>query len=108
MGTHLAFTAFTSKAADEAKVRRAFDDAIAEIQRIEALMTTWRPDAQLARVNTAAGKSAIAVSQEPFHAGKEPLPPTEFSEAAFHIRSESLHARWTSAENPRPHPPTNR
>src|SRR5262245_293776 len=61
MGTHLAFTAFTAPAIDEARVRKAFDAAIAEIERIEALMTTWRPDSELSRVNAAAGKSPVAV-----------------------------------------------
>ena len=42
MGTHIAFVAYTTRAVDAAGVRRAFAAALAEIQRIEALMTTWR------------------------------------------------------------------
>ena len=106
MGTHLAFTAFTSPAADDAKVRRAFDAGIAEIQRIEALMTTWRPDAELARVNTAAGKSAVAVSQETFDVVKEALHASEISGGAFDITFESLHGLWKFDEDLDPHPPT--
>lgn len=64
MGTHIAFAAYTTPAVDAAKARAAFDAAIAEIKRIEALMTTWRPESGISRINAAAGKSAIAVGEE--------------------------------------------
>jgi FAD:protein FMN transferase len=51
MGTHLAFTAFTTPANDETKVRAAFAAATDEIRRLEAMMTTWRPDSELSKVN---------------------------------------------------------
>src|SRR5262245_8748258 len=41
MGTHLTFAAFTTPQVDATKTRAAFGAAIKEIQRIEALMTTW-------------------------------------------------------------------
>jgi thiamine biosynthesis lipoprotein len=106
MGTHLAFTAYTTQAIDEAGVHRAFDAAIAEIQRIEALMTTWRPDAELSRVNAAAGKSPVAVSQETFDVVKEAIHASEISEGAFDITFESLHGLWKFDEDLDPHPPT--
>ena len=46
MGTHLRFAAYTTPASTPRGVQHAFDDAIAEIRRIEALMTTWRPTAR--------------------------------------------------------------
>ena len=52
MGTHLSFAAYTSPRVDEAAVRKAFADAIAEIRRIEAVMTTWRPDSEMSRSTT--------------------------------------------------------
>ena len=57
MGTHLAFAAFTTPALDAARIRSAFDAAIAEIVRLETLMTTWDPDSEVSRVNAAAGKA---------------------------------------------------
>ena len=44
------------------KTRAAFDAAIDEIKRIEALMTTWR-DSEVSRINAAAGASAVKVER---------------------------------------------
>ncbi len=63
MGTSLLLAAYTSEAMDEAAIRAWLDKAIAEIRRLEGLMTTWRPDSELSRVNAAAGKSAVEVSR---------------------------------------------
>src|SRR5258708_1482267 len=40
MGTHLAFAAFTTPAIGGARAHALFDDATAEIERLERLMTT--------------------------------------------------------------------
>jgi thiamine biosynthesis lipoprotein len=106
MGTHLSFAAFTTKDVDEAKVRSAFDSAIAEIQRIETRMTTWRPDSELSRVNAAAGKAPVEVSAETFGVVKEAVHASEISEGAFDITFESLHGLWKFDQDLDPHPPT--
>lgn len=62
MGTHLSFAAYTSPRVDEAAVRKAFADAIAEIRRVEALMTTWHPS-EITQINDAAGNAPVVVSQ---------------------------------------------
>jgi thiamine biosynthesis lipoprotein len=106
MGTHLAFTAFTSPEIDEARIRKAFDAAIAEIERIEALMTTWRPDSELSRVNAAAGKAAIAVGPETFEVVKESLHASAISGGTFDITFETLHGLWKFDQDLDPHPPS--
>jgi thiamine biosynthesis lipoprotein len=106
MGTHLTFAAYTTPSLDEAALHRAFDAAIAEIERIEALMTTWRPDAELSRVNAAAGKSPVAVSPETFDVVREALHASEISGGAFDITFESLHGLWKFDQDLDPHPPT--
>jgi thiamine biosynthesis lipoprotein len=106
MGTHLAFAAYTTPKADEDKLRRTFDAAIAEIERIEKLMTTWTPDSELSRVNAAAGKSPVEVSAETFGVVKEAVHASEISEGAFDITFESLHGLWKFDEDLDPHPPT--
>jgi thiamine biosynthesis lipoprotein len=106
MGTHLSFTAYTSADLDEPKLRRAFDAAIAEIERLEALMTTWRPDSELSRVNAAAGRTAVAVSPETFDVVREAIHASEISDGAFDITFETLHGLWKFDEDLDPHPPT--
>ena len=106
MGTHISLAAYTSPSADEAAVRKAFDVCVSEIRRIESLMTTWRPDAELSKVNAAAGKAPVSVSQETFDIVKESVHASELSEGAFDITFESLHGLWKFDQDLDPHPPT--
>jgi thiamine biosynthesis lipoprotein len=106
MGTHISLAAYTTPKLDEAAVRRAFDASVAEIRRIESLMTTWRPDAELSQVNEAAGKTRVTVSPETFAIVKESVHASEISEGAFDITFESLHGLWKFDQDLDPHPPT--
>jgi FAD:protein FMN transferase len=106
MGTHLAFAAFTTPANDEAKVRSAFAGATEEIRRLEAMMTTWRPDSELSKVNEAAGISPVSVGQETYDVVAASLHTSEISEGTFDITFESLHGLWKFDQDLDPHPPT--
>ena len=50
MGTHLEIVTFTTDALDEAAIRPKLELALAEIRRVEALMTTWRDEIGRAHV----------------------------------------------------------
>jgi thiamine biosynthesis lipoprotein len=106
MGTHVALAAYTTASLDEAAVHKAFEDAVTEIKRLETLMTTWRPDSELSRVNAAAGKAPVVVSQETFDVVKEAVHASEISEGTFDITFESLHGLWKFDQDLDPHPPT--
>lgn len=106
MGTHIAFAAYTTPATDATKIRQSFDAAIDEIKRIEALMTTWRPDSEVSRINAAAGKSAVKVSDETFAVIKESVHASEISEGTFDITFHTLHGLWKFDEDLDPHPPS--
>jgi thiamine biosynthesis lipoprotein len=49
---------------DEAVAERAATAAFAEMERLEALMTTWRPTSDVSRVNAAAGREGVVVAPE--------------------------------------------
>jgi thiamine biosynthesis lipoprotein len=106
MGTHLAFTAYTTPAVDATQVRAAFAAAVLEIQRIETAMTTWRPDSELSKINSAAGEAAVPVSQETYDVIAESIHTSEISEGTFDITFESLHGLWKFDQDLDPHPPT--
>ena len=55
MGTHVVITTYTTRELDEAAIRPKLDKALAEIRRLERLMTTWRDDSEISRINAAAG-----------------------------------------------------
>jgi thiamine biosynthesis lipoprotein len=106
MGTHLAFTAYTTPRVDAIQVRAAFDAAVKEIQRIETAMTTWRPDSELSKINLAAGESPVHVSRETYDVIAESIHTSEISEGTFDITFESLHGLWKFDQDLDPHPPT--
>jgi FAD:protein FMN transferase len=106
MGTHVAFAAYTTPAVDAAAARKSFDAALDEIKRIEALMTTWRPDSEISKINAAAGKSAVKVSPETFEIVRESVRTSEISEGTFDITFHTLHGLWKFDEDLDPHPPT--
>jgi FAD:protein FMN transferase len=106
MGTHLALAAYTTPAIDRARVRAAFDAAIAEITRIERLMTTWDPASEVSRINAAAGKEPVAVGQETFEVIRESVHASEISGGAFDITFETLHGLWKFDQDLDPHPPS--
>ena len=105
MGTHLAFAAYTNPVVDAKKAREAFDAAIAEIRRLEALMTTWRPDSEISKINAAAGKSAVVVGDETLQIIKDSIHTSQISEGTFDITFQSLHGLWKFDEDLDPHPP---
>lgn len=108
MGTHLAFAAYTTPKVDAARARAAFDAAVAEIKRVEALMTTWSPDSEISRINAAAGKSAVAVGDETFRILEESVKTSQISEGTFDITFQTLHGLWKFDEDLDPHPPADK
>ena len=61
MGSELKLTAST---ADEVAARAAFDAVFAEFERLEALMSTWRPGSDVLRINAAAGVEPVPVAAD--------------------------------------------
>lgn len=105
MGTHLSFAAYTTEKVDAAKARAAFDAAVAEIKRIELLMTTWREDSEISKINAAAGKAPVVVGEETFAVVKESVHASEISQGTFDITFETLHGLWKFDQDLDPHPP---
>lgn len=106
MGTHLAYAAFTTPTVGESRTHALFDEATAEIVRLEKLMTTWDPNSEVSRINAAAGRHPVAVSQETFDVIAESLHDSEMSQGAFDITFETLHGLWKFDQDLDPHPPT--
>jgi thiamine biosynthesis lipoprotein len=61
MGSELRLSAYTSdpKAADA-----AFDDVFGEFERLDALLSVWRPGSDALRINAAAGDRPVTVSAD--------------------------------------------
>jgi thiamine biosynthesis lipoprotein len=61
MGSELRLTAWT---ADPAVAQAAFDAVFAEFERLDGLMSVWRPGSDVLRINAAAGQRPVPVSAD--------------------------------------------
>lgn len=61
MGSTLTLVAW---AGDEAKAREAFDAVYREFDRLDGLLSVWKPGSDVTRINEAAGVGAVPVSPE--------------------------------------------
>jgi len=105
MGTRLHFVAFTGAKADQERTRAAIDRAVAEIHRLESLMTTWRDDSEIAHINQNAGKAPVKVGPETARVIDESLWISKKSGGVFDITFEVMHGLWRFDHDADPHPP---
>jgi thiamine biosynthesis lipoprotein len=96
MGTKCQIKAYH---ADEALVRRAVDRGLAEMDRIEALTTSWTDTSDVAHVNKAAGKSAVKVSPDTMAVVKKGLWVAKLSHGAFDITVGVFKGLWKFDED---------
>lgn len=91
MGTQITFTAYTR---DEALAIAAFEEAAAEFRRIEDLLTVWKPDSEIARINRAAGRAPVVVSEETLKLLLEGRRFYEWSDGRFDLSFGALAGLW--------------
>lgn len=94
MGTHILLAAYTNDRHDEAALREKLGKALAEIRRLEGLMTTWRPDSEISQINAGAGKQAVTVSPETLSVIEKSVWMSAQSEGVFDITFEAMHGLW--------------
>jgi FAD:protein FMN transferase len=102
MGTEVHVVAYTTPTLDEAAVRLAGSAALAEIHRLEGLMSDWREETEVGRINARAGEP-VPVSPETFEVFSRSRWMSERSEGAFDVSFNVLHDVWKfgdAAENP--------
>ncbi len=91
MGTDVTITvvAPTTKEGEE-----AIDAAMEEIKRIDRMMSLYRDDSEITRVNRAAGEHAVQVSPEMIDVVEEARKASELSGGAFDITIGPLVVLW--------------
>lgn len=96
----------TIVAADSLTAERNIDTCIAEVSRIENLISDWIPTTQIGQVNSNAGVKPIKVSAEVFSLAKRALHLSEITGGAFDISFAALDKVWkfdgSMAEMPSP------
>ena len=84
MGTSIQFIVYTKATVNAAGVGTAIDRAFQEVQRLEALLSEWRDDSDVGRVNQAAGEW-VTVGPETAEVIDEALWVSRASQGAFDI-----------------------
>ena len=79
---------------DSISAERNIDQAIAEITRIENLISEWRPETQISQVNQNAGIKPIKVDKEVFDLTKKGLYFSKLTDGAFDISIVAMDKIW--------------
>jgi thiamine biosynthesis lipoprotein len=93
MGTQIRLIAFTREDLAASRVEQAFAAALAEIRRLEALMTTWNDRSELSKVNAQAGQWQ-RVSPETLEVFQKSRWASELSRGAFDVTFHALSGVW--------------
>jgi thiamine biosynthesis lipoprotein len=91
MGSELKLTA---AGANERVALDAFEAVFAEFERLESLMSTWRPGSDIARLNDAAGVQPVAVSPEVLEVLEISQQVSEWTDGMFDVTFGALTALW--------------
>ncbi len=88
MGTRFEFGAY---AKTQPQAEAAVAAGIAEVQRIEALISSWKPSSQTSAINAAAGGEAVRVDPELLQLIRRCHKVSELTAGAFDITAGGLH-----------------
>lgn len=91
MGTKAAVTIY-GLPADEAEA--AASAGLREMHRLEAILSTWRPDSELSLLNAASGGEPVRVSSEIFELLAESYLFSELTGGAFDVTARPLVRLW--------------
>jgi thiamine biosynthesis lipoprotein len=91
MGSELQLRAWTT---DEAAARAAFEAVFVEFERLEALMSTWRPGSDVLRINAAAGVQPVPVNPDVRDVLRQARQISEWSDGTFDVTFGALTDVW--------------
>ncbi|MEM7373440.1 MAG: FAD:protein FMN transferase [Bacteroidota bacterium] len=91
MGSAFSFTAIHES---DTLAWEAIQAGIAEVQRIEALISSWNPSSQTSLVNRMAGKQPVKVEQELFNLIRRALKVAELTGGAFDPTFAAIDQVW--------------
>ena len=107
MGTNVHFVAYTNDRVDAAQVRAAMSQALAEMQRLEGVLSEWRNDSEVGKINLNPDQW-VAVGPETFTVIARALETGKSSHGAFDITFQAMSDVWKfgSAAEATPKVPT--
>jgi thiamine biosynthesis lipoprotein len=91
MGTVMAITVIGG---EEAPALAAMDAALDEMQRLEAVLSEWRPDSEISRINAAAGEHPVQVGKHTLTVIRAGLDIARWSGGAFDVTWAALRGMY--------------
>ena len=79
---------------NESEANKYIDIAVAEIKRIENLISSWNPNSQTSKINKYAGIKSIKVDNELFNLIERAIHISKLSDGAFDISYASMDKIW--------------
>jgi thiamine biosynthesis lipoprotein len=84
----------TIVAQDSLSAEQYIDEAIAEVTRIENLISDWIPETQISQVNKNAGIKPVTVDKEVFNLAERALQFSKITDGAFDISFAAMDRIW--------------
>ncbi len=91
MGSDVRLTAWT---ADEPAALAAFEAAFDEFDRLDALMSVWKPGSEIEQLNAAAGEKAVPISRDVLDVLSMARQASEWTEGKFDVTFGVLSGLW--------------
>jgi thiamine biosynthesis lipoprotein len=91
MGSQLRLAAWTT---DEARALDTFEHVFREFERLEALLSVWKDDSDVVRMNKNAGVTPVAVSQDTIAVLREAAEASALTRGKFDITFGALSDIW--------------
>jgi len=95
MGTDATLTV---RAPDAGAARRMTAPAVSRIEQVEALMSTYRPESEISRLNAHGAQEAVKLSPETMRVLRESVRFGRLSDGAFDVAYAPLRALWRKAQ----------
>jgi len=102
MGTAVLLIAYPTTTVDRAATHAALGRAKAEIDRLEQLMSSWRDDSEVGRINAAAGRAWVGVSDDTWQVIDKSLWISNRSGGVFDITFASMGKLWRFGDGQQP------
>jgi thiamine biosynthesis lipoprotein len=84
----------TIVAEDSVKAKQHIEEVIAEIDRIEQMISDWIPQSQVSEINRQAGLQPVKVDRELFELTRRAIQFSEWTEGAFDISFAAMDRIW--------------
>lgn len=91
---------------DAQAARDAMSGALDEVDRLEGVLSEWRPDSEVSAVNRAAGREPVHIGQDMLTCMKASLAIARWSDGAFDVSWAALRDLWDFGPDSRHQPPS--